>query len=140
MTSPRAEVAAHPALRSSVAHSKGDILISRLDGTAYLVAHDVRIFRGITPCKATFSTGNQAPKRHRPIPSPTILALHHPGLSPPRLRRPDMITHQRPKTSPIFPREPMAEFPEDDAVQTAKQGRRVVGVLVKGECWILTAR
>ena len=77
-------LAAHPALRSSVAHSKGDIGIARLDSAACLIAHDVRIFPGGTPCETSLATGNKTPKRHRTIPTPTVLALQHPCCKPAR--------------------------------------------------------
>src|SRR5438128_7018267 len=42
-----------------------------------------------------------------------------------------MLAHQARETAPILAREPMAELPEDGAVNAGKEGCSVVGVLVE---------
>jgi len=53
-------------LHLGVAHSEGDISVTRLDGTAFLIAQDEGIFCRIAPGEAGFAAGNKTPKRHRP--------------------------------------------------------------------------
>lgn len=91
---------------------KGNVSVARFDSTAYLVAQDVWISFRIPPFESALAAGDETSKRHLTIPPPTVPALKHPCLGPTRFRHSDMI--------------------EDGAGQPAKQGCRVVSVLVEG--------
>src|ERR1039458_1268666 len=61
---PDMHLSAHPALRSSVAHSKGDVSIARFDDFAGFIAQDVRVLGWRTPSETPFAAGDETPKRH----------------------------------------------------------------------------
>src|SRR5437867_3364091 len=77
------------------------------------------------------AASDKTPKRQFTIPSTTILPLQHPSLGTSRFRYVDVLAHQARKSTLILARKPIAELPEDGAVHSGKEGRRVVGVLVE---------
>jgi len=96
-----------------------------------LVANKVRVPFRVPPPELTFAAGDEALKRLFAIPPTTILSLQYPSGGAPRFWCPDVFAHQVRESSPILAREPMSELPEDGPVHSAKDGRRIVGVLIE---------
>lgn len=96
-----------------------------------LVANQVRVPLRGPPPELTFAAGDEAPQRLFTIPPPTIPSLQYPCGGAPRFWGPDVFAHQARESSPILAREPMSELPEDGPVHSAKDGCRIVGVLIE---------
>jgi hypothetical protein len=64
----------------SGAHSKGDFVVARLNGSPRLAARDVWIFRRGPPLELPLAACDETPKRYRPIPATTISAFYYPCL------------------------------------------------------------
>ena len=96
-----------------------------------LVANQVRVpFRGPPP-ELTFAAGDQTPKRLFAIPPTTTLSLQYPRGGTPQFWGPDVFAHQARESSPILAYKPISELPEDGPVHPAKDGCRLVSVLIE---------
>ena len=92
---------------------------------------EIRISHGGTPEKPAFWGGHQTLQRDGHIAPLAVAALEHPGFGLARFGCLDIPRQQLPKALMVFPGQPVSELPEDQPIESAKNGRRVVGVLVE---------
>lgn len=127
----RACLSAHPALHLSVAQSQDQTSVARFEGITLLLTQIVRITFRYSPSELTLPTRHESPQCDATGGSPTITPPKNPRRGPSYLRGSHPAATKRLERGSILAREPVAELPKAEAIQTPEHHVRIVSESVE---------